>query len=152
VLADIISSALCRSCASRGVRQAAKAHHHQCPSHQPGLDPRSEPTRKQSDFYFVQAEAPEIAVGRIIELVKTRIPRRFGLDPHSATFRALSDESRWRRCPLVEHRAAGSASSAGDNKVERFRPGPSRPATKVMQIENDYDKEVYNGDIGLSTT
>jgi hypothetical protein len=34
-----------------------------------------------SDFYFVQAEEPETAVGRIIELVKTRIPRRFGLDP-----------------------------------------------------------------------
>jgi exodeoxyribonuclease V alpha subunit len=29
----------------------------------------------------VQADDPEIAVGRIIELVKTRIPKRFGLDP-----------------------------------------------------------------------
>jgi exodeoxyribonuclease V alpha subunit len=35
----------------------------------------------ESDFYFVEAEDPETAVGRIIELVKTRIPRRFGLDP-----------------------------------------------------------------------
>src|SRR5262249_4123198 len=35
----------------------------------------------QSDFYFVQADNPEIAVLRIIELVKTRIPKRFGLDP-----------------------------------------------------------------------
>src|SRR5262249_1216993 len=35
----------------------------------------------QSDFYFVQADDPEIAVPRIIELVKTRIPKRFGLDP-----------------------------------------------------------------------
>jgi exodeoxyribonuclease V alpha subunit len=35
----------------------------------------------ESDFYFVEAEDPEAAVGRIIELVKTRIPRRFGLDP-----------------------------------------------------------------------
>jgi len=34
-----------------------------------------------SDFYFVQADDPETAVGRIIELVKTRIPKRFGLDP-----------------------------------------------------------------------
>jgi exodeoxyribonuclease V alpha subunit len=33
------------------------------------------------DFYFVDADDPETAVPRIIELVKTRIPRRFGLDP-----------------------------------------------------------------------
>jgi ATP-dependent exoDNAse (exonuclease V) alpha subunit len=35
----------------------------------------------ESDFYFVEAEDPESAVARIIELVKGRIPRRFGLDP-----------------------------------------------------------------------
>jgi exodeoxyribonuclease V alpha subunit len=57
-----------------------------------------------SDFYFVPADDPETAVARIIDLVKTRIPQRFGW-----TF------------------------ARGD---------------KVMQIENDYDKEVYNGDIG----
>src|SRR5437763_4238040 len=34
-----------------------------------------------SDFYFVQADDPETAVPRVIELVKTRIPQRFGLDP-----------------------------------------------------------------------
>ena len=35
----------------------------------------------ETDFYFVSADEPEAAVSRIIELVKTRIPRRFGLDP-----------------------------------------------------------------------
>ena len=35
----------------------------------------------ETDFYFVEAVDPETAVARIIELVKTRIPRRFGLDP-----------------------------------------------------------------------
>jgi ATP-dependent exoDNAse (exonuclease V) alpha subunit len=34
-----------------------------------------------TDFYFVAAEEPESAVSRIVELVKTRIPRRFGFDP-----------------------------------------------------------------------
>lgn len=34
-----------------------------------------------SDFYFVQADDPETAVPRIVDLVKTRIPRRFGLNP-----------------------------------------------------------------------
>ena len=36
---------------------------------------------------------------------------------------------------------------AGDRKVERFG-WTFAPGDKVMQIENDYDKEVYNGDIG----
>ena len=40
---------------------------------------------------------------------------------------------------------------AGDRKVERFG-WTFAPGDKVMQIENDYDKEVYNGDIGPSTT
>jgi len=35
----------------------------------------------ESDFYFVEADGPEAAVPRIVELVKIRIPRRFGLDP-----------------------------------------------------------------------
>jgi exodeoxyribonuclease V alpha subunit len=34
-----------------------------------------------SDFYFVPAEDPETAVQHIVELVKIRIPRRFGLNP-----------------------------------------------------------------------
>src|SRR5712664_1136956 len=43
--------------------------------------PDLEPPVTDSDFYFVSVEEPEVAVQRIIELVKTRIPRRFGLNP-----------------------------------------------------------------------
>src|SRR6185436_3449763 len=46
-----------------------------------GSIPDLNPPEAESDFYFVQAEDPETAVARIIELVKTRIPKRFGLDP-----------------------------------------------------------------------
>jgi len=46
-----------------------------------GSIPDLSPPSTDSDFYFVQAEEPEVAVARIVELVKTRIPRRFGLDP-----------------------------------------------------------------------
>jgi len=45
-----------------------------------GSIPDLNPPSTDSDFYFVQAEEPEVAVARIVELVKTRIPRRFGLD------------------------------------------------------------------------
>jgi exodeoxyribonuclease V alpha subunit len=43
------------------------------------------PAAGDSDFYFVPAEDPETAVQRILELVKTRIPKRFDLDLPSAT-------------------------------------------------------------------
>src|SRR5262249_54795394 len=46
-----------------------------------GSMPDLGPPGTESDFYFVQADDPATAVGRIIELVKTRIPKRFGLDP-----------------------------------------------------------------------
>ena len=100
-----------------------------------------------SDFYFVPADDPDIAVSRIIELVTTRIPKRFG-------FSLIRDIQ--VLCPMnrggvgarslnIELQAA--LNPAGDRKVERFG-WTFAPGDKVMQIENDYDKEVYNGDIG----
>jgi exodeoxyribonuclease V alpha subunit len=46
-----------------------------------GLIPDLSPPGIDTDFYFVQAEDPEIAAQRIVELVKIRIPKRFGFDP-----------------------------------------------------------------------
>src|SRR5271155_665981 len=100
-----------------------------------------------SDFYFVQADEPETAVARIIELVKTRIPRRFGLDPIQ-DIQVLCPMNRGgvgARSLNIELQAA--LNPAGERKVERFG-WTFAPGDKVMQIENDYDKEVYNGDIG----
>jgi len=96
-----------------------------------------------SDFYFVPAEDPETAAARVVALVKTHIPRRFGLDPvHDIQV----------LCPMTRG-AVGSRSlnidlqaalnPAGDRKVERFG-WTFAPGDKVMQIENDYDKEVYS--------
>src|ERR1700747_1697397 len=100
-----------------------------------------------SDFYFVPADDPETAVTRIIELVKTRIPHRFGLDP-VRDVQVLCPMNRGgvgARSLNVELQVA--LNPAGERKVERFGWTFS-PGDKVMQIENDYDKEVYNGDIG----
>ena len=100
-----------------------------------------------SDFYFVQADEPEVAVPRIIELVKTRIPQRFGLDP-IRDIQVLCPMNRGgvgARSLNIELQAA--LNPAGERKVERFG-WTFAPGDKVMQIENDYDKEVYNGDIG----
>ncbi len=100
-----------------------------------------------TDFYFVQAEDPETAVQRIVELVKTRIPQRFGLDP-IRDIQVLCPMNRGgvgARSLNIELQAV--LNPPGERKVERF--GWSfAPGDKVMQIENDYDKDVYNGDIG----
>ncbi len=101
----------------------------------------------ETDFYFVPAEDPEQAVARIITLVQSRIPRRFGLDP-IRDIQVLCPMNRGgvgARSLNIELQAA--LNPPGENKVERFG-STFAPGDKVMQIENDYDKEVYNGDIG----
>ena len=100
-----------------------------------------------SDFYFVQADDSETAVRRIIELVKTRIPQRFGLDP-IRDIQVLCPMNRGgvgARSLNIELQRA--LNPAGERRVERFG-WTFAPGDKVMQIENDYDKDVYNGDIG----
>ncbi len=100
-----------------------------------------------SDFYFVPAEDPETAVQRILELVKTRIPKRFGLNS-IRDIQVLCPMNRGgvgARSLNIELQAA--LNPADERKVERFG-WTFAPRDKVMQIENDYDKEVYNGDIG----
>jgi exodeoxyribonuclease V alpha subunit len=115
-----------------------------------GVIPDLRKPEVESDFYFVEADAPETAVPRIVELVKTRIPRRFGLDP-IRDVQVLCPMNRGgvgARSLNIELQAA--LNPAGDRKVERFG-WTFAPGDKVMQIENDYDKEVYNGDIGFVT-
>src|SRR5262245_8989267 len=112
-----------------------------------GLIPDLSPSGSESDFYFVPADDSEAAVPRIIELVKKRIPKRFGFDP-IRDIQVLCPMNRGglgARSLNIELQAA--LNPAGDQKVERFG-WTFAPGDKVMQVENDYDKEVYNGDIG----
>jgi exodeoxyribonuclease V alpha subunit len=149
VLADIISSGAVPVVRLTEVfRQAAQSRiitsaHHINQGSIPDLSQRS----TDSDFYFVQADDPETAVARVIELVKTRIPKRFGVDP-IRDIQVLCPMNRGgvgARSLNIELQAA--LNPASDQKVERFG-WTFAPGDKVMQIENDYDKDVYNGDIG----
>jgi exodeoxyribonuclease V alpha subunit len=149
VLADIISSSAVPVVRLAEVfRQAAQSRiitsAHRINE---GSIPDLSPSGTESDFYFVTADDPPTAVSRIIELVKTRIPKRFGLDP-IRDIQVLCPMNRGgvgARSLNIELQAA--LNPAGDRKVERFG-WTFAPGDKVMQIENDYDKEVYNGDIG----
>jgi exodeoxyribonuclease V alpha subunit len=150
VLADIISSGAVPVVRLTEVfRQAAQSriitNAHRINQ---GLIPDLSPPENESDFYFVQAEDPETAVARITELVKTRIPKRFGLDP-IREIQVLCPMNRGgvgARSLNIELQAA--LNPAGERKVERFG-WTFAPGDKIMQIENDYDKEVYNGDVGM---
>jgi hypothetical protein len=57
--------------------------------------------------YFVRAEDPETAVQRILELVKTRMPKRFGLNSIRDIQGALPDEPQRRWRTFAQHRIAG---------------------------------------------
>ena len=100
------------------------------------------------DFYFVDAAEPEEGVRKLLAIVQDRIPKRFGFDP-VRDIQVL--------CPM--NRGGLGARSLnielqkilnppGEIRIERFG-WTFCPGDKVMQIENDYDREVYNGDLGL---
>jgi exodeoxyribonuclease V alpha subunit len=152
VLADVIASgAIPVVRLSEVFRQAAKSqiivNAHDINQ---GVMPDLLRPKTDSDFYFVEADDPETAVARIVELVKTRIPRRFGFDPIREV-QVLCPMNRGgvgARSLNIELQAA--LNPAGEHKVERFG-WTFAPGDKVMQIENDYDKEVYNGDVGYVT-
>ncbi len=109
----------------------------------PSVHPASE---KLEDFYFVERKAPEEVVRLIVELVKERIPKRFALDPfddiqvltpmHKGTVGA-------ENLNLELQKALNPSATAVARSGRNFRLHD-----KVMQIKNNYDKEVFNGDIG----
>lgn len=106
---------------------------------------------ERADFYFIDAAEPDEAAQRIVQLVKERIPQRFGL--HGARDVQVL-------CPM--NRGASGARTLNIELQKALNPpGPERierfgwtfaVGDKVMQIENDYDKEVYNGDLGFITS
>lgn len=103
-----------------------------------------------SDFYFVPAEDPAAATRKTLELVRNRIPKAFGMDPLREV-QVLSPMNRGAmgaRAINVELQAALNPDATA--RVERFGRIFAK-GDKVMQTENDYDKDVYNGDIGFIT-
>ena len=102
----------------------------------------------QGDCFFVEAEDAERAQQRLLQVVSERIPQRFGLDP-VRDVQVL--------CPMNR---GSLGAQALNQSLQRLLNPHGAPAIerygqrfavgdKVMQIENDYDKEVYNGDLGV---
>jgi exodeoxyribonuclease V alpha subunit len=101
----------------------------------------------ESDFYFIASDSPEDIHDKLLQVVTERIPKRFGLDPIDAVqvltpmnrgglgARSLNVELQERLNPRAEPR------------ITRFG-WTYAPGDKVIQTVNNYDKEVFNGDIG----
>lgn len=102
-----------------------------------------------SDFWFVEAETPAQAVARLKEIVAELLPRRLGVDPlrdvqvlspmhrGEAGVQALNQE--------LQARLRGPAAGPTATRFGRTFAG----GDKVLQLRNNYDKEVYNGDVGI---
>ena len=109
--------------------------------------PRLESSRDRlSDFYFMRQDDPERVADIIVDLVKNHIPRRFGLDPFD-DIQVLA--------PM--HKGTVGAANLNARLQQALNPSPEalqrgervyRLGDKVMQIRNNYEKDVYNGDIG----
>ncbi|MCC6893307.1 MAG: ATP-dependent RecD-like DNA helicase [Anaerolineae bacterium] len=104
---------------------------------------------KSSDFFFFREEDPERAAELVVDIVQNRLPAKFDVDPLKdvqviapmyrgpAGVSALND--------ALQMALNGSSRTAEKKLAGRlFRAGD-----KVMQIRNNYEKEVFNGDIGI---
>ena len=149
VLADLLASRAIPVARLTTVFRQAAASRIVAAAHQvnAGLMPQTTPEGESGDFYLVDAADAERAAERVLALVRERIPRRFGLDP-VRDIQVLCPMNRGAAGAKALNLALQAALNPhGTPRLERFGSAFA-PGDKVMQVENDYDKEVYNGDIG----
>src|ERR1700738_2731982 len=149
LLADIIASGavpvvrlteiFCQATESRIITNAHRINQ--------GLMPELAPA-DGGDFYVVNAADPEEGVRKLLAIVQERIPKRFKLDPirEVQVLCPMNRGGLGARSLNIELQNA--LNPPGEVRIERFG-WTFCPGDKVMQIENDYDKEVYNGDLGV---
>ncbi|SCY20247.1 exodeoxyribonuclease V alpha subunit [Lachnospiraceae bacterium XPB1003] len=116
---------------------------------------------KGSDFFFIEKEDPEEVVSRIVKLVKTDLPGYYGIDPSQIQVltpmqrgvvgatnlnMALQEALNPAECEVF---IRGRGKVLMPKECLRRSGFAFREGDKVMQIRNNYDKEVYNGDIGI---
>ena len=121
---------------SRIIMNAHRINHGQMPDRSNG---------KHTDCFFMERETPEDAAATIVELVRTKLPKYYRIPP--GEIQVLT--------PM--QRGVVGASNLNQLLQESVNPGQDglrrggyvfRPRDKVMQIRNNYEKEVFNGDIG----
>lgn len=105
--------------------------------------------KESSDFFFLETEETEKTVEKIVQMVRDRIPNKFKYDPIT-DIQVLT--------PM--NRSVAGTVGLNDTLQQALNPNGAeiligmrkfRIGDKVMQIKNDYDKDVFNGDIGFIT-
>ncbi|MEQ1749393.1 MAG: ATP-dependent RecD-like DNA helicase [Prosthecobacter sp.] len=113
-----------------------------------GQVPDLKPVR-DSDFFFLEATTPEAVSRTIVDLMQRRLPARYGFDP----VKDIQVLTPMNRHILGTHalnealQAALNPPSEMKYEIERFGAN-FRVGDKVIQTHNNYDKDVFNGDIG----
>jgi len=92
------------------------------------------------DFVFLEEEDPEAVQRHILDLVTRELPRRLGLDP----WNDIQVITPMHRGPI----GAGQLNTALQAALNPRGTRLFRTGDKVMQFRNNYDKDVFNGDIG----
>ena len=108
---------------------------------------------KGTDFFFQSVEEPEKAVPLIVDLARNRLPKFYGVSPQLIQVLTPMQRGVVGAANLNQALQAAInppvADGHGNAVPELHRSGCSfRPGDKVMQVRNNYDKEVFNGDIG----
>jgi len=101
------------------------------------------------DFYFFSKEDPQESAELLVDIVRRRVPQKFGLDPVD-DIQVLAPMYRGS-CGVanLNELLQEALNPAENGKAERRLHGRVfRVGDKVMQVVNNYDREVYNGDIG----
>jgi exodeoxyribonuclease V alpha subunit len=109
-------------------------------------------SKDSQDFYLFPAESADQAAEWVEDVVCRRIPERFGLDP-SQDVQVLAPMYRGPAgVTALNERLQAVLNPASPLKAEKKLFGQTfRLGDKVMQVQNNYDKDVYNGDIGIVT-
>jgi exodeoxyribonuclease V alpha subunit len=114
-----------------------------------GMQPERSAKGAESDFFFVEREDPEQIAAALVDMVKKRIPAKFHFDPirDVQVLCPMNRGSLGVRELNVRLQQELNPARADEPTVEKFG-WQFRPRDKVIQTENDYDKDVFNGDIG----
>ena len=110
-------------------------------------------SKEATDFFLFPGEDAEQAANLVVDLVQNRIPRKFGFDPMDG-IQVLTPLHRGAAgVGELNRRLQAALNPPGEGKPEwRHGARAFRCGDRVMQIRNNYDKEVFNGDMGRVTT
>ena len=109
------------------------------------LPPKS--AGQEADFFFIESDEPDDVIRKVTELVSDRIPRRFHFDP-TTDIQVLTPMRRNQLGAINLNEVLQKALNPSGAGIERFGR-TYREGDRVLQIRNNYDKEVFNGDIGI---